>query len=208
MLRIGNRRKRQALAFEHLRQLGCIPVSQARAQQRHHPIPRPHPVVVADQTGVGKQIVKTEGIAKHPPLRVAHHGQKNLRAVLDAEHVVNAPGRNTLGHGRGGLAGHGELQHVLGHQKNIVFEQRGLHLLTAPGLCPLHQCGHRTHGTEQAAHDVVDAGSCPQRVARSAGHIGQPAHHLHHFVQRGAVVVGAGEKAFVADVNQAGVARA
>ncbi len=148
MLGIGNRRKRQALAFEHLRQLGRVPVSQACAQQRHHPIPRPHPVVVAGQTGVGKQIVKTEGIAKNPPLRVAHHGQKNLRAVLDAEHVVNAPGRNALGHGRSRLAGHGELQHVLGHQKHIVLEQRGLHLLAPSGLRALHERSHRTHGTE------------------------------------------------------------
>ena len=97
---------------------------------------------------------------------------------------------------------------MLRHQKNIVFKQGGLHLLAAPGLCPLHQCGHRTHGPENATHDVVDARARPQRIARPAGHIGQPTHHLHHFVQRGAVVVGAGEKAFVADVNEAGITRA
>ena len=141
-------------------------------------------------------------------MRVAHHGQKNLRTVLHAEYVVNTPGRNALGHGRSRLAGHGELQHVLCHQKNIVFEQRGLDLLPAPGLGPLHERGHGAHGAEQATHDVVDTGPRPQRVARSAGHIGQPAHHLHHFVQRCAVVVRAGEKAFVADINQPRVARA
>jgi hypothetical protein len=42
-------------------------------------------------------------------------------------------------------------------------------------------------------------------VAGAPGHVGQAAHHLHHLIQRGAVVVGAGQKAFVADVNQARV---
>ena len=94
---------------------------------------------------------------------------------------------------------------MLGHQKHVVLEQCTLHLLALPGLRPLRQSRHGADGTEHAAHDVVHAGTGAQRVAGAAGHIGQAAHHLHHFVQRGAVVIGAGQKTFVADVNQARV---
>ena len=37
------------------------------------------------------------------------------------------------------------------------------------------------------------------------GHVGEAAHHLHHFVERGAVVVRAGQEALVADVDEARV---
>ena len=126
-----------------------------------------------------------------------------MRAVLHAKHVVNAPGRNAVGHGRGRLAGYGELQHVLRYQKDVVLKQRRLHFLAPARLLALHQRGHGPHGAKQAAHDVVHTAARAQRVAGAAGHIGQAAHHLHHLVQRGTVVVGAGQKAFVADVNQA-----
>jgi hypothetical protein len=56
------------------------------------------------------------------------------------------------------------------------------------------QRGHGADGAKHAAHDVVHAGARAQRVAGAAGHVGQAAHHLHHFVQRGAVVVGAGQE--------------
>jgi len=39
----------------------------------------------------------------------------------------------------------------------------------------------------------------------AAGHVGQPAHHLHHLVQRGAVLVGARQKAGVVHIDQARV---
>ena len=58
-------------------------------------------------------------------------------------------------------------------------------------------------GAEHSAHDVVDAGARAQRIAGPAGHVGQAAHHLHHFVQRGAVVVGPGQEALVAGVDDA-----
>ena len=57
--------------------------------------------------------------------------------------------------------------------------------------------GQHTDGPEHAAHDVVDAAAGAQRVAGTAGHVGQAAHHLHHLVERGAVLVGAGQEALV-----------
>ena len=94
---------------------------------------------------------------------------------------------------------------MLGHQKHVVLEQCALHLLALPGLRPLRQRRHGADGAEHAAHDVVHAGTGAQRVAGAARHVGQATHHLHHLVQRGAVVVRAWQKAFVADVNQARV---
>ena len=74
-------------------------------------------------------------------------------------------------------------------------------------MVALGQCRHGTDSAEHAAHDVVDAGAGAQRVTRPPGHVGQAAHHLHHLVQCGSVLVRAGQKAFVADINQARVQR-
>ena len=136
---------------------------------------------------------------------VTHRRQKDLRAVFHGEHVVHTPGRDAAGHRVGGLAGGGELHHVLGHQEDVVFEQGRLHLAAFARQFALAQCGHGTDGPEHATHDVVHAGACTQRVADAAGHVGQAAHHLHHFVECSAVVVRAGQEAFVADVDEARV---
>ena len=94
---------------------------------------------------------------------------------------------------------------MLAHQKHIVFIQRRLHLLAPAGDAALDQRPHGTDGTKHAAHDVIHTAAGAQRVARAAGHVGQPAHHLHHHVERRAVVVGPGQKTFVADIDQARV---
>ena len=189
--------------LEALRQLRPTELHQTLAQLGDQPTAGEHAVIVGGNTRVGEQVGVAKGFAKGFPLAIAHHRQEDLLVVLDAEHVIDAPGRDALGHGCGGLAGHGELQHVLGHQKDIVLEQRALHLLAPSGLRALRQRRHGANGTKHAAHDVVDAGAGPQRVARPACHVGQAAHHLHHLVQRGAMVVGARQKALVADVDQA-----
>jgi hypothetical protein len=61
----------------------------------------------------------------------------------------------------------------------------------------------RAYGAEHATHDVVDARTCPQRAAFGAGHVGQATHHLHHLVERGAVLIRPGQEALVRDVDQA-----
>ncbi len=125
-----------------------------------------------------------------------------MLAVLHREHVVHRPCRNALWHGGGGHACDGVLQHVLPDQKHIVFKQGALHLLPLACDAALHQRPQCADGPKQAAHDVVDAGAGAQRVSRAARHVGQTAHHLHHFIQGGAMLIGAGQKAFVADVDQ------
>jgi hypothetical protein len=102
-----------------------------------------------------------------------------------------------------GIGSAGELHHVLRDQEHVVLEQRGLHFAALAGEVALAQRGHCADGAEHAAHDVVHAGARAQRVARAARHVGEAAHHLHHFVERGAVVVRAGQKALVAHVDEA-----
>ena len=207
----GDGCKGQRVFFKDGGEFGRAVGRHALAQQRHHPGAGAHAVVVACQTFVGLQVGQTEDLAKHRPGAVADHGQKNLLTVFHFEHVVHRPRRNARRHGRGGLAGDGELHHVLGHQKDIVFKQCALNLLAAAGamrwMVALGQCRHGADGAEHAAHDVVDAGARAQRVAGSPGHVSQAAHHLHHLVECGAVLVRAGQKAFVADVNQPRVQR-
>ena len=55
---------------------------------------------------------------------------------------------------------------------------------------------------EHAAHDVVDAGAGPQRIARPSGHVREAAHHLHDLVERRAVIVRPRQEALVAHVDE------
>ena len=198
-------RERQLVLFEHCAQFGRTVAGQVRPQDRHHPFARQHAVVVGLQARIGQHAFETEGPAEDEPLFVADRCQENLLAVFHREHVVHAPGRDAAGHRVGRLAGGGELQHVLAHQEHVVLEQRGLHLAAFAREFTLAQRGHGADGTEHAAHDVVDAGAGAQRITGAPGHVSQAAHHLHHFVKGRAMVVGAGQEALVADVDQARV---
>ena len=88
-------------------------------------------------------------------------------------------------------------------EEHAVLEQRALHLLAAAGALALAQRGEHADGAEHAAHDVVDRGAGAQRPPVRAGHVGQPAHHLHDLVEREPVLVRAGQEALVRDVDQA-----
>ncbi len=206
ILRLGNGRIGQSCILEQSRQLGGAVARKTLAQLRQQACALAYPIVVAGVAWVGLEIIKPKHAAKGVPLRVAHGGQKHLLAVFDSEHVINAPGRNAIRHGLGRDACHGVLHHVLADQKHIVLKQRGLHLLAAPADGALHDGAQDGDGAKHAAHDVVDAGARAQRVAGAPGHVGQPAHHLHHFVQGRAVLVRAGQEALEAGVDQARVA--
>ena len=203
VVRTGDGRERQALVLEDLGNMRGAIAGHGFAQQRHQPAAGLHAVVVAAKARIVAQLGQAEGIAELAPCAIADHGQKDLLAALNFEHVVDGPGRNARGHRGCGLAGHCVLHHVLGDQKHIVLEQCALHFLALARFLALRQGCHGTHGTEHAAHDVVDTGARAQRVAGASCHIGQAAHHLHHLVQGRAVLVGAGQKPFVAHVDEA-----
>ena len=67
---------------------------------------------------------------------------------------------------------------------------------------------HDADDGEHAAHDVVDRSARAQRPSRRPGHVGEPAHHLHDFVERRAVLVGAREEALERAVDRAADCRA
>ena len=90
--RRGDQRVRQGAFFKHRAQLGRTAARQAAAQLRQKPAAGTHPVVVGDQARVGLQIGEFKRLAKHRPLRVTDHRQKNLLAALDGEHVIHRPG--------------------------------------------------------------------------------------------------------------------
>ena len=203
IVRAGDGRERQALVLEDAGDMRGAVAGHGFAQQRHQPAAGLHAVVVAAKARIVTQLLQAKGVAELAPCSVADHGQKDLLAALDLEHVVDRPGRNACGHGCCRLAGHRVLHHVLGDQKHIVLEQSALHFLALAGLLALGQGRHGSHGTEHAAHDVVDTGARAQRVAGPARHIGQAAHHLHHLVEGRAVFVGAGQKALVTHIDEA-----
>ena len=154
-----------------------------------------HAQIVRGERGVGLEVGEAQSVAERLPLRIADRGEEDLLAVLHREHVVDGPRVVARGHRRRRLAGHRELQHVLADEEDVVLEQCGLHFHAAARDAALDQCAERADRAEEAAHDVVDAGARPQRVAGPAGHVGEPAHHLHDLVQRGAVLVGPGQEA-------------
>jgi hypothetical protein len=91
------------------------------------------------------------------------------------------------------------------HQENIVLKQGALDQLPGARAGALQQRGKDADGGEHAAHDVVHRGAGTERPARWAGQVGEPTHHLHDLVQRGAVYVWAGQKALQRAVDKRGV---
>ena len=92
---------------------------------------------------------------------------------------------------------------MLRDQQHVVLEEPDLNVPPTAGLLALVQRSQRADRAEHPAHDVVDAAAGAQRSAFRAGHVGEAAHHLHDFIERSAILVGAGQKALVRDVNQA-----
>ncbi|MNR63556.1 hypothetical protein D3C85_1859010 [compost metagenome] len=63
-------------------------------------------------------------------------------------------------------------------------------MAATPGGMAVMQRGQRAHHTEGATQDVVDGRRHPLWRIGAAIDIGQPAHHLHHFVQCRPMLVG------------------
>ncbi|MPN57747.1 hypothetical protein SDC9_205441 [bioreactor metagenome] len=94
---------------------------------------------------------------------------------------------------------------MLADEENVVLKQGGINLLPTPGNATLHQRRHGANRAEHASHDVVHARPRAQRIAGAASHVGQTAHHLHHFIKRRTVLVGTRQETRMVDINEAGV---
>ena len=92
VLRLHDRCERQTAIFKHTAQFSGAVLGHARAQQREHPVSSTNSVVVGDQTRISLQISQVKCFAKNRPLRVTHHGQKDLLTAFDGEHVIHRPG--------------------------------------------------------------------------------------------------------------------
>ena len=90
---------------------------------------------------------------------------------------------------------------MLPHQEGIVFEQRALHVLAFAGGMALVQCRQNRHCAEHPPHHVVHRRACAQRTETAPGHISKTAHHLHHLIETGAMLVRSGQEALQRAVN-------
>jgi hypothetical protein len=62
--------------------------------------------------------------------------------------------------------------------------------------------GHDGDHGIQPTHHVVDGSAGAQRAAGRIGHVGKAAHHLHHFVERGAMFVSSGQETLAQAIHQ------
>jgi hypothetical protein len=88
--------------------------------------------------------------------------------------------------------------------RNTLFSNSAM---AAAGAFALRERGHRADRAEHAAHDVVHAGARAQRPPFRARHVREAAHHLHHFVERGAMLVRPRQEALVRHVHEARIQR-
>ena len=110
-----------------------------------------------------------------------------------------------VGHRLRRLTGHRHLRHVLADQEGGGLEQRAFDLAAEAGAVAAFERREDADHAEHAAGDVDHRGARAQRPARRPGHIGEAAHHLRHLVERGAMLVGAGEEALGGAVDQPGI---
>ena len=121
--------------------------------------------------GSFEQVLAADHVAQRLELLVADRADEQLLSVSEGEHVVDAPGGDARGHGRGRLAGHRELLHVLAAKECAVLEEGALHLLASSGALPFQDRRQHADSAEHAAHDVVDrvparSGRPPDRSCR------------------------------------------
>jgi hypothetical protein len=198
--------KRDARTLQPLDHLGAGEGGDGGAHLGQDAVARGDAGAVAAQAFIGPQRVEAEKRAEFGPQTVAHHADEQ-RMVGGFEDVIDRPGRDARGHGRGGRAGHRELRHMLADQIGGGLEQAGDDLLPAAGAVALFQRGENADHAEHGAGHIDHAAAGAQGTPGRAGHIGQATHHLGHLVQRGAILVRAGQKALFAAIDQARVDR-
>ncbi len=90
-----------------------------------------------------------------------------------------------------------------GDEPRRILEEPALHVLALARHVALAQRREDGDGAEHPPHHVVHGRARAQRLAHRARHVREPAHHLHDFVQRGALFVGPGEEALQRAIDEA-----
>jgi hypothetical protein len=133
--------------------------------------------------------------AKTLPVAFGDHADEDAFAAFGLENIVDRPGVLAFRHRARPVAGHLIFDHVLRDQEQAVFEQADADvgaIARSLGAALLVERGEDRDRAEHAAHDVVGRGADALRLFLSAGHRGEPGHHLHDLVQRRTVLVRAG----------------
>jgi hypothetical protein len=100
------------------------------------------------------------------------------------------------------FAGCESLGHVLPHEEDAALVERALDGLPFARRGALVQSSEYGDRAEHPAHHIDDRRAGAQRPVTPARHVGKPAHHLHHFIEAGAMLVRAREKSLERAVNQ------
>ena len=197
-----HRCERNIDTIKNFRKFGALMPRDDRSDERAQTRARTHAVLIGPVRRMVEQIAAAKLFAKALPLPVAGQADENLLAVGGRERLVNRPGAFTRRHWRQRPSGDNFAGHMLHHQKRGRFEQSGFDHLPASGALALTQRRLDADHREHAAHDVDYRRSGTQRLARRSGHIGEPGHELHHFIERGAVLVRAAEETFQRAIDQ------
>ena len=202
ILRAGHRRKRNAGPAARLeRGLAGHPGKQGfNAGQQ--PGPLVDAVVVGFQARVRPQIGQSKHFAERSPVFITGDPDKDLPAAGADENAVDTPGAHPGRHRWDRAVGQRGVGHMMAHHEGGVFEQPALHELPFARRISLAQSQKHRHRAIRRAHDVDHGRARAQRLANRAGHVGQPAHHLHDFVERHAILVRTAQESFERAVDQ------
>ena len=158
--------------------------------------------VVVRKRRIVQQLLQAELLAETLPVAFGDDADENP-AVRGVENIVDRPGMLALRHRARLVAGHLVFDHVLRHQKQAVLEQPDADVgAVRAAAALLVECGEDRDRAEHAAHDVVGGGADALRLLLGPGHHREPRHHLHHLVERRAMLIGTGQESLVPGDDQ------
>ena len=189
-----DRRERQSAGLELVHEFGLGQAAEQFAHHRNDPIASGDSIRIPGKARVGGQFPQAKVLAERDPLRVAHDANEQHLVVGRFEDVVDRPGRNALWHRRRRFPGDGLLRHVLANKERGGFVQRAFDVLAVAGAVAGLDGRENAYDAEHAAGHIDHGRPGAQRPPRRTGHVGKTAHHLGHFIQRRALLVGPGEK--------------
>ncbi len=200
--RPARRRHRQPRLQQHVEQRLPVVLQEDLLADRIELVMRGPTLLVRVEFRAGQQVGAVEQVAEGRPLLVAGDADEGGLAVARLEGFVDAPGARPDRDRRRDLACLRFRRDVLPDQEGAGFVQRALHMPAAARRVAPHDRREDADHAEHAAGDVHHRRPRAERPFRQARHVGEAGAVLHHFVQRGAVLVRPGQIAFQGAVDQ------